>query len=154
MALINRFKLYLVKTYSKTPKKQKKQNVNKNNAEYILHLHLVNVTWCHPGWHNNVSRVGDIIMSPGWLWSGEHMIMLNVTWRRFDQSVKQLIVGHTTKEAEHRLVEYVIFPLLKKSISDKDQLANYLARVAKYVVKPFLTNKLSPIKFKQLHKLC
>ena len=68
--------------------------------------------------------------------------------------MKQLIVGHTTKEAEHRLVEYVIFPLLKKSISDKDQLVNYLARVAKYVVKPFLTNKLSPIKFKQLHKLC
>jgi len=33
---------------------------------------------------------------PGWLWSGENMIILNVTWRRFDQSVKQLIVGHTT----------------------------------------------------------
>jgi len=30
------------------------------------------------------------------LWSGEHMIMLNVMWRHFDQSAKQLIVGHTT----------------------------------------------------------
>ena len=64
--------------------------------EYILRLHLVNVTWRHRG---------DIIMWSGWLtlqchpewpWSGEHMIMLNVTWRRFDQSAKQLVVGHTT----------------------------------------------------------
>jgi len=46
IALINRFKLYLIKTYSKTPNKNKKnkQNVNKNNVEYILRLHLVNVT--------------------------------------------------------------------------------------------------------------
>ena len=44
----------------------------------MLPLHLVNVTWRHP------------------VWSGEHMIMVSVTWRRFDQSVKQLIVGHTT----------------------------------------------------------
>ena len=57
IALINRFKLYLTKTYAKkTPKKQKnKQNVNKNNVEYILRLHLVNVTWRHPGWHYNVT---------------------------------------------------------------------------------------------------
>ena len=33
-----------MKTYSKTPKKQKnKLNVNKNNVEYILRLHLVNI---------------------------------------------------------------------------------------------------------------
>jgi len=45
IALINRFKLYLIKTYSKMPKKQQnKLNVNKNNTEYILRLHLVNVT--------------------------------------------------------------------------------------------------------------
>ena len=47
-------------------------------------------------------------MSPGWLWSGEHMIMLNVTWRRFDQSAKQLIVGHTTNGADtnkHQLLD-------------------------------------------------
>ena len=45
IALINRFKLYSIKTYSKTPKSKKnKQNVNKNNVEYILRLHLVNVT--------------------------------------------------------------------------------------------------------------
>ena len=42
IALINSFKLYLIKTYSKTPKTKK--NVNKNNVEYILRLHLVNVT--------------------------------------------------------------------------------------------------------------
>jgi len=42
IALINRFKLYLIKTYSKTPKKTKK--TNKNNVENILRLHLVNLT--------------------------------------------------------------------------------------------------------------
>ena len=39
IALINRFKLYLIKTYSKMPKN--KLNINKNNVEYILRLHLV-----------------------------------------------------------------------------------------------------------------
>ena len=37
---------------------QDKQNVNKNNVEYILRLHLVKVTWPlhgHPGWHYNDS---------------------------------------------------------------------------------------------------
>jgi len=53
ITLINRFKLYLIKTYSKTPKNKKKLNVNKNNVKYILRLHLVNVTWRHPGWHYN-----------------------------------------------------------------------------------------------------
>ena len=43
IALVNRFKLYLIKTYSKTPKKHK-INVNKNNVVYIFRLHLVNVT--------------------------------------------------------------------------------------------------------------
>ena len=57
IALINRFKLYLIKTYSKTPKK-KKTNVNKNNVEYILRLHLVNVTSHYnvtPGDHEEVN---------------------------------------------------------------------------------------------------
>jgi len=45
IALINRFKLYLIKAYSKTQKKNKnKLNVNKYNVEYILRLHLVNIT--------------------------------------------------------------------------------------------------------------
>jgi len=35
--LINRFKLYLIKTYSNTSKN--KLNVNENNVEYILRLH-------------------------------------------------------------------------------------------------------------------
>ena len=79
ITLINRFKLYLIKTYSKMPKKQ---NVNKNNVEYILHLHLMNVTWRHPGWHYNVIHT----FHPRWPWSGEHMILLVVMWRCFDQS--------------------------------------------------------------------
>jgi len=78
--------------------KKNKLNVNKNNVEYILRLHLVNVTWRHPGWQCNVTRVTWVTLQchPGWPWSGEHMIMLNVTWQRLDQSAKQLIVGHTT----------------------------------------------------------
>ena len=88
IALINR-KLYLIKTYSKTEKNKKnKENVNKNNVEYILRLHLVNVTWRHPGWHYNVT--------PGFREAVNIMIMLNATWRRFDQSANQFIVGHTT----------------------------------------------------------
>ena len=44
IALINRFKLYLIKTYSKTSKKQKKQlNVIKNNVKHILSLQLVSI---------------------------------------------------------------------------------------------------------------
>jgi len=43
ISLINRFKLYSIKTHSKTPKNKKKLNVNNNNVEYILRLHLVTV---------------------------------------------------------------------------------------------------------------
>jgi len=57
----------------------------------------VNVTWRHPGWHYNVTP-GDIIMSPRltvkrWTYDNAQR---HVAWRRFDQSAKQLIVGHTT----------------------------------------------------------
>jgi len=38
ITLINRFKLYLIKTYSNMPK------TKKNSVEYILRLHLVNIT--------------------------------------------------------------------------------------------------------------
>ena len=38
IALINRFKLYLIKILSI------RRHVNKNNVEYVLCLHLVNVT--------------------------------------------------------------------------------------------------------------
>ena len=44
IALINRFKLYLIKTYSKMPKNQ--LNVNKNNVEYILRLQLDVTSHC------------------------------------------------------------------------------------------------------------
>jgi len=37
-----------------------------------------------------------IIMTHGWLWRIDRMIMINITWLHFDQSAKQLIVGHTT----------------------------------------------------------
>ena len=57
IALINRFKLYLIKTYSKTRTK-KQAECKQKNVEYILHFHLVNVTWRHPGKHYNVSQ-GD-----------------------------------------------------------------------------------------------
>jgi len=36
------------------------------------------------------------IVTRSWPWIVSHSIMLNVTWRRFDQSVKQLVVGQTT----------------------------------------------------------
>ena len=53
IALIYRFKLYFIKKpYSKTPKN--KLNANKINVEYILRLHLVNITWRHM-WHYNVT---------------------------------------------------------------------------------------------------
>ena len=83
IALINRFKLYLIKKLTvKHQKTKKKLNVNKNNVEYIcIRLHLLNI-------------MCDIIMSHRVTvipWSVKHMIMLNVTWRSFDQSVKQLI---------------------------------------------------------------
>ena len=72
-------------SYDKKNNKKHTQNLKtKNNVEYILRLHLVNVTW--PLQHTEAINVKY----------GERMIMLNVTWRRFDQSVKQLIVGHTT----------------------------------------------------------
>jgi len=46
IALINRFKLYLIKklTVRRQKNKKNKLNVNKNNLEYTLRLHLVNVT--------------------------------------------------------------------------------------------------------------
>ena len=55
------------------------------HSVYILRLHLVNVTWPF-----------ITIMTHGRPWRVDHSIVINVTWRRFDQSAKQLIVGHTT----------------------------------------------------------
>ena len=47
--------------------------------------HLVNVTWpC------------VIIMTHSPQWRVDHSIIINVLWRCFDQSAKQLIVGHMT----------------------------------------------------------
>ena len=72
----------------KKTKKTNKLNINKNNVEYILRLHLVNITWRHTVWHYNVRPCDREALNI--------MIMPNVTWLRFDKSVKQLIVGHTT----------------------------------------------------------
>ena len=44
----------------------------------------------------NVTWLVVIIMTTGWPWRVDHSIMLNITWRRFDQSAKQLVVGHAT----------------------------------------------------------
>ena len=90
IALINRYKLYLIKTYITTPKKQKsKQNVNKNNVEYILSLHLVNVTWRHPGWHYNVTPgdrgavniIYDIVAWPTTSCFADWSRVTSATWR-------------------------------------------------------------------------
>ena len=40
--------------------------------------------------------------------------MLNVTWRRFDQSAKQLIVGHTTYENYMRLTALINFDTVSR----------------------------------------
>ena len=37
------------------------------------------------------------IVTRSWPWIVRHSIMLKVTWRHFDQSAKQLVVGRTTK---------------------------------------------------------
>ena len=39
-------------------------------------------------------------------WRVDHSIMLNVTWRHFDQSAKQLIVGHTTIQHGNNMTHY------------------------------------------------
>ena len=39
-------------------------------------------------------------MTYGRPWRVDHSIMINVTWRHFDQSGKQLIVGHTTNSVD------------------------------------------------------
>ena len=57
IALINTFKLYLIKTYSKTPKTKKTKRKQKQRR---IHLTFAfserHVT--SPGWHYNVTRVG------------------------------------------------------------------------------------------------
>ena len=75
IALISRFKVYLIKMSTVTSKRKQKQR----------RIYLVNVTW-----------LVVIIMTTGRPWHGNHLIMLDVTWRRFDQSVKQLVVGRAT----------------------------------------------------------
>jgi len=47
-----------------------------------------------------------IIMTHGRPWRVDHSIMLNVSWWHFDQSAKQLIVGHTPMDDIARLVKY------------------------------------------------
>jgi len=80
IALINRFKLHLIKSYIKTPKKP--ININKNNVEYILRLHLVNVTWRHPG---------DMIMSP----------RLTVKRWTYDNAQRHVTAFRPNSEAAH-----------------------------------------------------
>jgi len=43
-----------------------------------------------------MSDIWHKICQIAWPWIVRHSIMLKVTWRRFDQSAKQLVVGRTT----------------------------------------------------------
>jgi len=43
-----------------------------------------------------------IIMTHSRPWRVDHSIMIKVTWRHFDESAKQLIVGHTTNLIDQR----------------------------------------------------
>jgi len=52
--------------------------------------------WCTRGWKCRRKAHGRP-------WRVDHSIMINVTWRHFDQSAKQLIVGHTTRLFEPTL---------------------------------------------------
>jgi len=56
-----------------------------------------NIYWTSRDRQTVQCLTSDIELSDGRSWRGEHSIMLNVTWRRFDQSAKQLVVGHATK---------------------------------------------------------
>ena len=40
-------------------------------------------------------------------WRVQHSIMMNAMWQRFDQSAKQLIVGHTTKISIYRRADRI-----------------------------------------------
>ena len=92
IVLINMFKVHLIKILTVMCKKTKKQkqhriNVNKNNVEYLQHndtsLARVIMSKCQ--------EVSSCHCKPSW-----QSIMRKVTWRRFDQSAKQLVVGQTT----------------------------------------------------------
>ena len=68
----------------------KKTKKNKNNVEYLQHndtsLARVIMSKCQ--------EVSSCRCTPSW-----QSIMRKVTWRRFDQSAKQLVVGQTTTSA-------------------------------------------------------
>ena len=74
IALINRFKLYLIKilTIRHMSHQQKQRRI------YLI------VTF------------SNIVMIHSRPWRVDHWIMIHVTWQHFDQSAKQLIFGHTT----------------------------------------------------------
>jgi len=75
IALINRFKLYLIKTYSETPKNKKN-----NNVEYILGLRLqcrpkIYLMFAFSERHVTVCHYNDIRSTVTRI---DHSIMLNV----------------------------------------------------------------------------
>ena len=61
------------------------------------------------------------LVTTGRPWSGEHSIMLNVTWRRIDQTAKQLVVGHATMKYDN--------PRLKMSHSGCALVRHFQPRV-------------------------
>ena len=74
-------------------------HVDKNDVEHILCLHLVNVTWpcvvIMINGHVTVYHYNDTRLTvTRWSFDSDQRHV----WRRFDQSAKQLIVGHTTMQ--------------------------------------------------------
>ena len=69
----------------------------------LMLISYVNLQWCMVTvdrvllqWYT-VTWLCITAMTQGRPWCIHHSIMMNVTWRHFDQSAKQLIVGHMTK---------------------------------------------------------
>ena len=65
-----------------------------------------------------------IIMTHSRPWRVDHSIMINVTWRHFDQSAKQLIVGHTTNLIDQRRLIF-----LKRLYNSGNSLFNSLSSI-------------------------
>jgi len=90
-----------------------------NTPHVNAHQLGFNLQWCMS--HDRVSlyrmihgnRVSFYRMIHGRPWRVHHSTMMNVTWRHFDQSAKQLIVGHTTTQ---HVSTYAITPIIKEFI--------------------------------------
>ena len=78
-----------------------KQNVNKNNVEYILRSLDISIFFDMSDMRLTFFDMSDDL-TRSWPWIVRHSIMLKVTWRCFDQLAKQLVVGQTTMAYDWR----------------------------------------------------